>query len=123
MSGVNKFDEYVGAYHALQEMKNITRLLLDFVDMAVANSCLMLKLWLSESLGEIMRSRSAQRCGLCVNLIRQLARIDENAPPPERQYHWPTAPANQAPAADLHLPGHQKQKQNCKYCWTQTTTS
>ena len=116
MGGVDTFDQRAAAYRTLRRTNKYWKsIFLDNIDIVAVNSFLLFQLFRQQNPGVIERPRQYRRRHFHSNLIRQLAKIDVNAPPPKRRYRPSTG--QQPPAAHLHLPGHRVQKRNCVYCW------
>ena len=116
MGGVDTFDQRAAAYRTLRRTNKYWKsIFLDIIDIVAVNSFLLFQLFRQQNPGVIERPRQYRRRHFHSNLIRQLAKIDVNAPPPKRRYRPSTG--QQPPAAHLHLPGHRVQKRNCVYCW------
>ena len=118
MGGVDLFDQHIATYRILRRARKFWKsLFFDLVDLSTVNAYLMFELWMKANPGAIKRPRHHRHNDFRTRLIRQLAGIPDNAPPPIRTYRGKTAAHNgEESAAAMHLPKFLARKKNCRNC-------
>ena len=87
MGGVDTFDQRAAAYRTLRRTNKYWKSnFLDIIDIVAVNSFLLFQQFRQQNPGVIERPRQYRRRHFHSNLIRQLAKIDVNAPLPKRRY-------------------------------------
>ena len=96
MGGVDVFDQVVATHHVLRKTKKYWKsLFLHFLDVSAVNAYFLFEIWRKKHPDSIKLRKNFRHADFRVNLIRQLAGIEESTPPPQGQFrHRRSSPSD-----------------------------